>query len=124
MSQSRRNSSREHCIEQEIIVDAYSDEEVALGWYYHLEDKLEFPFAARCTTACKGSPLKKAETVEVAALAPVDDCMRAIRVLVRVAAIPGRVFAVPLAQLRPVKACARTREAVADWCYCVARSFG
>jgi hypothetical protein len=49
--------------------------------------------------------------------------MRAMRVLVCVAAIPGRAFAVPLDQLQPVKAGARTREAVADWCYWVARGY-
>lgn len=37
---------REHRIEMEIVVDAYGSEERAMGWYYYLEDKLEFPFKA------------------------------------------------------------------------------
>lgn len=118
------NPAREHRIAQEIVVDAYSEDERALGWYYHLEGKLEFPFTGRCVDARKGSPLKKGETVEVTALAPEDDCMHAMRVLVQVAAMPGRVFAVPLDQLQPTNATARTREAVADWCYWVARGHG
>jgi hypothetical protein len=34
------NRTREHRIEQEIVVDAYTEDERALGWYYHLESKL------------------------------------------------------------------------------------
>ncbi len=64
------------------------------------------------------------ESVEVNAMAPEDDRMRAMRVLVRIAAIPGRVFAAPLDQLQPINATARTREALADWCYWVARNYG
>jgi hypothetical protein len=27
-----------------IIVDAYNEEEQAMGWYYYLDGKLNFPF--------------------------------------------------------------------------------
>jgi hypothetical protein len=30
----------------EIVVDAYTPEEQAMGWYYSLEDRLHFPFVA------------------------------------------------------------------------------
>jgi len=39
---------REERIEMEIIVDAYGTEEQAMGWYYYLEDNIEFPFTAVC----------------------------------------------------------------------------
>jgi hypothetical protein len=38
------NRLREHRIEQEIVVDAYNEEERALGWYCYLNEKLAFPY--------------------------------------------------------------------------------
>ena len=64
MPKSRKNSSREERIDYEIVVDAYGPEERAMGWYYYLEDKLCFPFRAKCTVSQVVSPLKKGETVE------------------------------------------------------------
>jgi len=40
------NRARERRIEQEIIVDAYTPEERAIGWHCYL-DKLRFPFRAQ-----------------------------------------------------------------------------
>ena len=48
------NPAREHRIEQDIVVDAYGEEERALSWYYYLEGKLQFPFRAKCTAVRKG----------------------------------------------------------------------
>ena len=48
MSQNSTDEAREERITMEIIVDAYGPEEQALGWYYYLEEKLQFPFTARC----------------------------------------------------------------------------
>jgi Calcium binding len=36
-----------------------------MGWYYYLEDKIRFPFQAKCIVAKVVSPLLKGETVEV-----------------------------------------------------------
>jgi Calcium binding len=49
---SARDQERERRISMEIIVDANSSEEQALGWYYSLEDRLGFPFVAMCGPAC------------------------------------------------------------------------
>ena len=70
MPKPRKNSTREERIDYEIVVDAYSPEERAMGWYYYLEDKLRFPFHAKCPVSQVVSPLKKGETVEVLRLAP------------------------------------------------------
>ncbi len=110
----RRNPAREHRIDCEIVVDAYTPDERAMGWYYYLEEKLAFPFAARCTAARSVSPLKKGEKVEVLAMAKEEDCMREPFVLIR---FGGRQLGVPLAQLEPVGADAATREAASDWRY-------
>jgi hypothetical protein len=108
------NRARERRIEQEIVVDAWNEEERALGWYYHLESRLQFPFRAKCMVARKISPLRKDEEVEVLGMAPEDDCMHEMFVIIRFA---GRNLGVPLVQLDPVKPDPSTRQAVEDWRY-------
>ena len=56
----RKNRIREERIHNEVIVDAYGPEEQALGWYYYLENKIQFPFWARCMAAKVVSPLRRA----------------------------------------------------------------
>ena len=117
MPKPKLNRAREHRITYEIVVDAYTSDECAIGWHCYLDDKLRFPFKAKCVAAREISPLKKGERVEVLGMAPADDCMREMFVLVRFA---GRELGVPLAQLEPISAGAATREAVDDWRYWVA----
>lgn len=114
MRKPRLDRAREQRITDEIIVDAYGPEEQAMSWYYYLEEKLEFPFKARCVDVRSVSPLKKGEEVEVLGMAKEDDCMSEMFVLVRFA---GHRLGVPLAQIEPICADAATREAVADWRY-------
>ncbi|MFH0342679.1 MAG: calcium-binding protein [Chromatiales bacterium] len=70
--------ARERRILDEIVVDAYSPEERAMGWYYYLEKKLAFPFKAKCVAERSVSPLMRGEEVEVLGLAKEDDCMAEI----------------------------------------------
>lgn len=108
------NRTREHRIEQDIVVDAYTSDERAIGWHCYLDDKLCFPFKAKCIAAREISPLKKGEEVEVLGMAPSDDCMKEMLVIVGFA---GRKLGVPLSQLDPVKPDKATREAIEDWRY-------
>ena len=39
-----------------------------MSWYYYLEEKLVFPFKARCVAIRSVSPLKMGEEVEVIAM--------------------------------------------------------
>ncbi|HEX6291310.1 MAG TPA: calcium-binding protein [Herpetosiphonaceae bacterium] len=50
MPRTPRDEAREERIAMDIIVDAYGPEEQAMGWYYYLEENLQFPFAATCIT--------------------------------------------------------------------------
>ena len=74
MAKAKQNKQREHRIEQEIVVDAYGAEERAMGWYCYLEERLRFPFRARCIAHRAISPLRKGQEVEVVGLAPADEC--------------------------------------------------
>lgn len=108
------NRTRERRIEQKIVVDAYTSDERALSWHCHLEETLRFPFRARCIAVREISPLAKDEVIEVLGIAPEDDCMKEMFVIVGFA---GRWLGVPLAQIEPIDADAATHEAVLDWRY-------
>ena len=82
--------ARGHRIDHEIVVDAYTPEERAIGWHRFLDDNLRFPFKASCVAAREILPLKKVEEVEVLGMAPADDCMKEMFVIVG--------FAVPRAR--------------------------
>ena len=98
----------------EIIVDCYGEVERAMGWYCHLQDKLTFPFLARCIAKRATSPLKVGEEVEVFKMAPDEECEREVFVVVR---WEKEGLAVPLSQLEVIHADDETKEAVEDWLY-------
>lgn len=104
----------------EIVVDAYDEQERALGWYYYLEDKLNFPFLARCTVRRATSPLKVRDEAEVIGLPPEEECEHEMLVTMR---WEGEGLAVPLSQLEVIHADDQTREAVEDWAYWVERGY-
>ena len=70
MRQRSCDEEREQRITMEIVVDAYTPEEQAMGWYYSLEDRLHFPFVARCFAERSIPPLRVGEEVEVVGMAP------------------------------------------------------
>jgi Calcium binding len=116
MAKRKKDPVREARIHNEAIVDAYGPEEQTLGWYYYLENKIHFPFRAKCLVAKAISPLRKEEIVEVRRLAPEDSCSTDMLVLIR---WHGRNVTVPLSQLSPLEADESTVEAIADWHYWV-----
>ena len=74
MSRIKEDEVREDRIIMEIVVDAYNEEERSLGWYYYLEEKLRFPFKAKCIATKKTSPLLIGEEVKVTKMAPETEC--------------------------------------------------
>ncbi|MCC7165697.1 MAG: calcium-binding protein [Anaerolineae bacterium] len=114
MAGARKDPSREERIRMEIIVDAYGPEEQAMGWYYYLEDKLHFPFTAKCVAERAISPLRKGDEIKIVGMAPEKECEHEMFV---VTPWERRTLAIPLAQLKPIAADAETDEAVADWHY-------
>ena len=120
MAKPKRDPIREDRIHDEAIVDAYGPEEQAMGWYYYLENKMRFPFQAKCLAAKVVSPLRKGEVVEVRRLAPEDACTSDMLVLIR---WQGRNLAVPLSQLAAMDAGESTTEAIGDWHYWVAQDY-
>ena len=120
MDRTPKDEEREERISNEAVVDAYGPEEQALGWYYHLEMKMLFPFRARCSVERLISPLRLGDKVEVTGMAPEEECEREMFVLTR---WRGRDLAVPLAQLEGIGVDEETQEAIEDWHYWVARGY-
>jgi hypothetical protein len=120
MAKRKTDKSREERIDEKIIVDCYGEAERAMGWYYYLEDRLGFPFNAKCIATRSISPLKTGEVVEVVGMAPEDECEYEIFVTIR---WEKRKFGVPLSQLAGIKASGETKEAVEDWRYWVTMGY-
>src|SRR5438094_10503568 len=57
MKRPNDNKDRESRIIDEIVVDAYGEQERAMGWYYYAADKITFPFKACYATKRASSPL-------------------------------------------------------------------
>jgi hypothetical protein len=120
MKKPKKDSVREDRIHNEAIADANGPEEQVMGWYYYLDDKIRFPFQAKCIAAKVVSPLRKGETVEAQRMAPEDACSADMLVLIR---WHGRTMAVPLSQLVAVDPDQSSAEAIGDWHYWVAQGY-
>ena len=120
MKRRSRDEEREQRITMEIIVDAYTPEEQAMGWYYSLEDRLHCPFRAKCIAERSISPLRVGDEVEVVGMAPEEECQHEMFVLIR---WDRRGPAVPLAQLEGVAVDEQTRQVIEDWHYWVAQGY-
>jgi hypothetical protein len=87
-----------------------------MGWYYSLQDRLQFPFTAKCIAKRTISPLRVHDQAEVISMAPEEECEREMFVLIR---WEEASLAVPLAQLKPVAVDEQTVQAIGDWHYWV-----
>ena len=97
MPKSKKDPKRDDRISMEIVADAHGPEEQAMGWYYYLEEKLEFPFTATCIAERAISPLRQGDEVEVVEMAPERECSHDMFVGMR---WERRPLAVPLSQLK------------------------
>ncbi|OUL29445.1 calcium-binding protein [Nostoc sp. T09] len=118
------DKTREHRIETEIIVDAEDKEERAMGWYYYLDDTLNFPFMAKWTKKGRKSTSPQEKQVEVLGMAPDDECEKDM--FVEVVYPDGKdedVFTARLSEIEAIDADDETQEALADWQYWLARGY-
>lgn len=115
---------REHRIKTEIIVDAEDKEDRAMGWYYYLEETLNFPFLAKWTKKGRKSASIEEKQVEVVGMAPDEECLKDM--FVEVAYINGKdedVYSAKLSEIAAIDADSETQEAIADWLYWIARGY-
>lgn len=115
-SKPKIDKNRENRINNEIIVDAYGEGERSMGWYYYLEQNLQFPFIAKCIAVRAISPLEVGDEVDVTGMAPEDECTHEMFVMIRWG---KRGLAVPLSQVEGIKVDRETKQALGDWHYWV-----
>ena len=121
MPERARDEEREERIAMEIVVDAYSPDEQALGWYYYLENTLGVPFTARCVAERAISPVRVGDEVEVVGLPPEEECRHEMFVLTP---WERRTLAVLLGQLTAgPDADEAIAQAIGDWRYWVERGY-
>ncbi|MFM8333674.1 MAG: calcium-binding protein [Candidatus Methylumidiphilus sp.] len=109
------DAERDERIANDILVDCYDEDEESMGWYYYLDETLNFPFTARCIKKRAVSPLKVGDEAQVVAMAPEEECEHGeMFVFIQQG---KKKLAVPLAQLQPLEADEKTIEAVGDWHY-------
>jgi Calcium binding len=120
MTRPGKDNQREERIHMEIIVDAYSALEQALGWYYYLEGALQFPFTARCIARRSTSPLEVGDEVEVVGIPAEEDCEHDMYVFIR---WKPHELAVPLRQLEGSHVDEHTQQAIEDWHYWVNQGY-
>lgn len=111
---SERDEEREERIKMEIIVDAYTQDEQAMGWKIYLEETMDVPFEARCIKEREVSPLDEDETVRVVGMPSTEPSLRQQFVTVE---WNNSELGVPLRQLEPVEPSNDTEQAIADWHY-------
>jgi len=116
MAKREKEPDREHRLVMDIVVDAHDDEERGMSWYYYLQDKLQFPFTARCVAKRAILPLKVTDEVEVIDMPDMDECGREMFVVIR---WEQGGLAVPLMQVEAINADDETCEAIEDWRYWV-----
>ncbi len=116
MSRVELDQEREDRIHLEAVVDAYGEEERAMGWYYYLDDRIHFPFKGKWLRGKK----PEGRDVNVVALSSADDCSHDMLVEVE---YQDDVFSARLSDIEPLQVDEETEEAIADWHYWVARGY-
>lgn len=126
MAQVKQDEGREQRITMEIVVDAYTAEEQALGWYYYLERTLQFPFIATYMMQRRDAPEKEAKHIKVISMADEEECENEMFVEVE---WDGDVLPILLEDLtfksgngeQSEEMAAKTQEAIEDWHYWVSQ---
>jgi hypothetical protein len=117
----KHDPEREQRITMDIVVDAYDAQERAMGWYYSLQEQLQFPFTATCIAKRAISPLHVKDEVEVIGMPGEEECAHEMFVTIR---WEKEGLAVPLSQLQPISATdEQTKQAIEDWHYWVTRGY-
>lgn len=117
MSKVEPDDAREERIAMEAIVDCYDEYEQAMGWYYYLEDRINFPFQAKWVSRQK----PEGRDVRVLEMSPEDECSSDmfVEVLYQEGELED-VFSARLSDIQPLDTESLTEEAIeaiGDWHY-------
>jgi hypothetical protein len=118
------DENRENRIKTEILVDAEDKEERAMGWYYYLDDTLEFPFMGKWKKKNRKTGVIDEKLVEVLGMAPEDDCLKDM--YVDVGYIGGKdddIHTAKLSEIEAIDVDEETQQALEDWQYWLGRAY-
>ena len=120
MSKVIKDEIREERIMMEAVVDCYDEYEQAMGWYYYLEDRIDFPFKAKWINRHK----PEGRNVTVLEMSPEDDCSHDmfVEVLYQEGELED-IFSARLSEIQPLNIDSGTEEAIDDWHYWVKRGY-
>jgi len=106
------DKAMEDKIRDEIVVDAHSEDEVKMSWYYYLYDNMNFPFEAYYHFRQKsgGAKKRKVQVLEMSSDENRDGLLVGI-------AYDEDMFYVPLLDLEDIDADEETLEVTNDWRY-------
>lgn len=120
MSKVEQDEEREERIALEAVVDAYGEEERAIGWYYYLAENMDFPFQAKWISRKR----PEGRNVEVVDMSPADDCSHDMFVEVRYQeGSVDDIFSARLSEINPIDVDEETAQVIADWHYWVTRGY-
>ena len=120
MSKVEQDEEWEERIALEAVVDAYGEEERAIGWYYYLAENMDFPFQAKWISRKR----PEGRNVEVVGMSPADDCSHDMFVEVRYQqGTVDDIFSARLCEINPINVDEETAQVIADWHYWVAREY-
>jgi hypothetical protein len=104
-------------IEYEIIVDAYSDDEVNMGWFYTLEEGLEFPFNADAEIKKRGGGIE-VKQVKIIGMYSEDDDFLSKDFLFEME-LDENVLPIAYSKISNIKASEASLEVLQCWDYWV-----
>jgi len=104
-------------IMMEIVVDAKDDDDVAMGWFYYMQDELEFPFEAEMESKNRRDETTVIQ-VDVLDLSSSNQNNTSPEVILEVSEKGSeRVMDVRISKLQNIKGEESTENAVAIWKY-------
>lgn len=103
----------QHIIDYEIIVDCYDEIEQSMGWYYYLEENIEFPFKATAQLR-KTDGTTELREVNVLGLASDEEGFVSKDFLLEIE-VGEYICTTAFSGISRVKASPRTKEALAVW---------
>jgi hypothetical protein len=74
----QKDEERDHRIHDEIIVDAYGEEEQAMSWYYYMEENLAFPMKAKVKLRFRGGKTEE-KAVKIVEIDPESETSLTLR---------------------------------------------
>ena len=105
----------------EVVVDAYDDDEVYMGWYYFMSESLKFPFRAETTIKKRNGKTEEC-TVDVVEDATNPNRFKCQAYYVNVD-YEGVLMKVEIADLKPINASDETQKAITVWKYWLAKRY-